>query len=151
MVAATPQPLVNPDVGQAMYTAGAQPSGSLVSSKPLGDPVSHLPTDLATYPAYARQCLALPLAPSSVLSAPIASSIAGPVSTCVTSTPPTSVVASMPSTVAGADTRPTYVSLGVPLTSAPPIVDTKAVPLASVVTTVDASPPTSRVLSLIHI
>ena len=49
----------------------------------------------------------------------------------------------MPSTVVGADTRPTYVSLGVPLTSAPPIVDTKAVPLASVVTSVGAPPPTS--------
>ena len=117
VVAATPQPLVSPDVSQAMYTAGAQPMGSLVSSKPLVDPVSHLSSGLATYPAYARQCLALPLAPSSVLTAPIASSIAGPVSTCVTSTLSTSVVASMPSTVAGADTRPTYVSLGAPLTS----------------------------------
>ena len=66
VVAAT-QPLVNPDVSQAMYTAGAQPMGSLASSKPLGDPVSHLSSGLATYPAYARQCLALPLAPSSVL------------------------------------------------------------------------------------
>ena len=50
VVAATPQPLVNPDVSKAMYTAGAQPVGSLMSSKPLGDPVSHLPTGLATYP-----------------------------------------------------------------------------------------------------
>jgi len=150
VVAVTPQPLVNPDVGQAVYTAGAQPIGSLVSSKPLGDPVSHLPTGLATYPAYARQCLALPLAPSGVLTAPIAFSIAGLVSTCVTSTLSTSVVASMPSTVVGADTRPTYVSLGVPLTSAPPTVDTKAVPLASVVTTVDASPPTSQVPAVVN-
>jgi len=125
VVAATPQPLVNPDVGQAMYTAGAQPVGSLIGSKPLGDPVSHLPTCLATYPAYAQQCLAPPLVPGSVLPAPTASLYAGPVSTCVTSTPPTSVVASMPSSVVGADTRPTYISLGVPVTSAPPIVDTK--------------------------
>ena len=66
-------------------------------------------------------------------------------STCVASTLPTSVATSMPSTVVGADTRPTYVSLGVPLTSAPPIMDTKAVPLASVVTTVGAPPPTSQV------
>jgi len=43
----------------------------------------------------------------------------------------------------------TYVSLGVPLTSAPPIVDTKAVPLVSVVTTVDASPPTSQVPAVV--
>ena len=133
-VATTPQPLINPDVGQAVYTAGAQPVGSLMSSKPLCDPVSHLPTGLATYPAYAQQCLAPPLAPSSVLSAPAASLYVGPVSTCVAPTLPTSVVASMPSTVAAADTRPTYVSLRVPLTSAPPIVDTKAVPLASAVT-----------------
>jgi len=129
VAAATPQPLVNPDVGQAMHTAGTQPVGSLISSKPLADPVFYLPTSLATYPAYAQQCLAPPLVPSSVLSAPAASLYAGPVSTCVALTLPTSVVASMPSTVVGADTRPTYVSLGVPLTSAPPIVDTKTVPL----------------------
>jgi len=73
VVAATPQPLVNPDVSQAMHTAGAQPISSLVSSKPLGDPVSHLPTGLAAYPAYAQQCLALPPVPSSVLPAPTAS------------------------------------------------------------------------------
>ena len=107
-----------------MYTAGAQPMGSLVSSKPLGDPVSHLSSGLATYPAYAQQCLAPPLVPSSVLPVPTASLFAGSASTCVTSTLSTSVVASMPSIVVGADTRPTYVSLGVPLTSAPPIVDT---------------------------
>jgi len=149
VVTATPQPLVSPDVGQAKYTAGAQPMGSLVSSKPLGNPVSHLSTGLATYPAYAQQCLAPPLVPSNVLPASTASLFAGPVSTCVTSTQSTSVVASMPSAVAGADTRPTYVSLGVPLTSAPPIVDTKAVPLVSVVTTVDASPPTSQVPAVV--
>jgi len=56
VAAATPQPLVNPDVGQAMYTAGAQPLGSLVSSKPLGDPVSHLPTGFVTYPACVFVC-----------------------------------------------------------------------------------------------
>jgi len=145
VAAATSQPLVNPYVGQAVYTAGTQPVGSLVSSKPLGDSVPHLPTGLATYPAYAQQCLAPPLVPSSVLSAPTASLFAGPVSTCVTSTPPTIAVASMPSTVAGADTRSTYVCLGVPLTSALAIVDTKAVPLASAVTTVGAPPPTTQV------
>ena len=55
VAAATPQPLVNPDVGQAVYTAGAQPVGSLMSSKPLSDPVSHFPTGLATHPAYSQQ------------------------------------------------------------------------------------------------
>jgi len=43
------------DVGQAVYTAGAQPVGSLMSSKPFGDPVSHIPTGLATHPAYSQQ------------------------------------------------------------------------------------------------
>ena len=38
-----------------------------------------------------------------------------------------------------ADTRPTYVSLGVPLTSAPPLVSATAVP--SVVTTASVPPP----------
>ena len=90
VVATTPQPLINPDVGQAVYTAGAQPVGSLMSSKPLGDSVSHFPTGLATYPAYAQQCLAPPLAPSSVLSAPAASLYVGPVSTCVAPTLPSS-------------------------------------------------------------
>ena len=45
----------------------------------------------------------------------------------------------MPSTSVGADTRPTYVSLGVPLTSVSPLVSTKAVP--SVVTTATPPPP----------
>jgi len=143
VVAATPQPVVNPDVDHAVSTAGAQPVGSLVSGKPLDDPVSHLPAGLATYLAYDQQCLAPSLVPCSVLPIPTASLFAGPVSTCVASTLPTSVVASMSSTVVGADTRPTYVSLGVPLTSDPPIADTKAVPLASVVTTVGVPLPTS--------
>ena len=84
VAAATPQPLVNLDVGQAMYTAGAQPIGSLISSKPLADPVSHLSTGLATYPAYAQQCLAPPLEPSSVLPAPTASLFAGSASVSYT-------------------------------------------------------------------
>jgi len=50
---------------------------------------------------------------------------AGPVSNCVA----TSVAASMPSTVVGADTRPTYVSLSVSLTSAPPIETLRLCPL----------------------
>ena len=50
----------------------------------------------------------------------------------------TNVATLMPSTSVGADTRPTYVSLGVPLTSAPPMVDTKAV--SSVATTASVPP-----------
>jgi len=60
----------------------------------------------------------------SMLSAPV-------VPTCVMSTPLTNVATAMPSTSVGADTRPTYVSLGVPLTSAPPMVNTKSVPLVA--------------------
>jgi len=44
----------------------------------------------------------------------------------------------MLSTSVGAETRPTYVSLGVPLTSAPPLVSATAVP--SVVTTASLPP-----------
>jgi len=66
------------------------------------------------------------------LSAPVAP-------TCVLSTSLANVATSLPSTSVGADTRPTYVSLGVPLTSAPPTVDTKAV--SSVATTASAPPP----------
>jgi len=66
VVTATPQPLVNPDVGQAMYTAGAQPMASLVSSQPLGDPVSHLPSGLATYPAYAQLQGEQPTVPNAI-------------------------------------------------------------------------------------
>ena len=106
--------------------------------------MSHL-SGLATYPAYAQQCLAPPLVPSSVLSVPTAPLCAGPVSTCVASTLPTIVVTSTPTVTAGTDTRPTYVSLGVPLTSASPIVDTKAVPLASVATSVSVPPPSTQV------
>ena len=54
-----------------------------MSGKPLGDSGSHLPTGLATYPAYAQQCLAPPLIPTSVLSVPAAPPVyTGPVSIC---------------------------------------------------------------------
>ena len=56
---------------------------------------------------------------------------------------PSSVAASVPVVALGTDTRSTFVSLGAPLSSAPPIVDTKAVPVASVVTSAGA-PPTSQ-------
>jgi len=57
--------------------------------------------------------------------------------------PPSSVAASVPVVALGTDTRSTFVSLGVSLLSAPPIVDTKVVPAASVVTSTGA-PPTSK-------
>jgi len=59
------------------------------------------------------------------------------------SAPPSGVSASVPATAIGADTRSTFVSLGAPLSSVPPIVDTKAVSIASVVTSAGA-PPTSQ-------
>jgi len=68
---------------------------------------------------------------SSTLSTPV-------VPTDVLSTPLTNVVKEMSPTSVGADTRPTYVGLGVPLTNVSPLVSTKAVP--SVVTTATAPP-----------
>ena len=56
-------------------------------------------------------------------------------------TPSISIATAMPSVSMVADTRPTYVSLGVPLTSASPVVSATAV--SSVVTTAgrrDADP-----------
>ena len=57
----------------------------------------------------------------------------------IMSAPPSSVAASVPVVALGTDTRSTFISLGAPLSSAPPIVDTKAVPVATVVTSAGAS------------
>ena len=70
-------PMVNPEVGQAVYTVGAQPVGPPVSSRPVSDPMSHLTVGLTTHPAYAHQCLAPPVpaqhfVPCSVTMAPAA-------------------------------------------------------------------------------
>ena len=91
---------------------------------------------MAIQPAQAYQSLAPPLVPTSVLGSTLSTPV---VPTCVLSTPLTNVATEMPSTLVGADTRPTYVSLGVPLTSVSPLVSTKAVP--SVVTTATAPLP----------
>jgi len=90
---------------------------------------------MATQPAQVYQNLAPPLVPTSVLGSTLSTSV---VPTCVLSTPLTNVATAVPSAAVGADTRPTYVSLGVPLTSAPPLVSATAVP--SVVTTVSVPP-----------
>ena len=95
-----------------------------------------LPIGMAIQPAQAYQSLAPPLVPTSVLDSMLSIPV---MSTCVLSTPLTNVATAMPSTSVGADTRPTYVSLGVPLTSVSPLVSTKAVP--SVVTTATAPLP----------
>ena len=119
---------------QAVYTAGTRPVGPQVST------IGHLctpqlPIVMAIQPAQAYPSLAPPLVPTPVLggmSAPV-----GP--TCVMSTPFTNVATAMPLTSVGADTGPTYVSPGVPLTSAQPMVETKAV--SNVATTANAPPP----------
>ena len=129
------QPEVSLDVGQAVYTAGTRPVGPQVSS--MGHlSTSHLPVGMAIQPAQAHQSLAPPLVPTSVLGSMSSTPV---VPTCVMSTSSTNVATAMTSTSVGADTRPTYVSLGVPLTSAPHLVNTKAVPC--VVTTASAPPP----------
>jgi len=95
-----------------------------------------LPLGMAIQPAQAYQSLAPPLVPTSVLGSMLSTPV---VPTCVLSTLLTNVATAMSSTSVGADTRPTYVSLGVPLTSAPTLVSTKAV--SSVVATASAPPP----------
>jgi len=96
----------------------------------------HLPVGMATQPAQVYQNLAPPLVPTSALGSTLSTSV---VPTYAMPTPSTNVAMAMSSTSVGADTRPTYVSLGVPLTSAPPLVSATAVP--SVVTTTSAPPP----------
>ena len=77
-----------------------------------------------------------PLVPTSVAGSTLSTSV---VPTYAMLTPPTSVATAMPSASMVADTRPTYVSLGVPLTSTTPSVSATAVP--SVVMTASAPPP----------
>jgi len=122
-------------MGQSVYTAGTRPVGPQVSTiGHLSTP--QLPIGMAIQPAQAYQSLAPPLVPTSALGSTLSTPV---VPTCVLSTSLTNVATAMTSTSVGADTRPTYVSLGVPLTNAPPLVNTKAVP--SVVTTASAPPP----------
>ena len=60
-VVTTPLPMANPEVGQALYTVGAQPVGPPVSRRPIGDPMSHLLVSLSSHPAYAQRCQAPPV------------------------------------------------------------------------------------------
>jgi len=118
-----------------VYTAGTRPVGPQVNTiGHLSTP--QLPVGMAIQPAQAYQSLAPPFVPTAVVGSTLSTPV---VPTCVLSTPLTNVAIAMPSTSIGADTRPTYVSLGVPLTSVSPLVSTKAVP--SVVTTATAPPP----------
>jgi len=132
---ATPQPKVNLDMGQAVYTAGTRPVGPQVTSiGHLSTP--HLPVGMAIQPAQANQSLVPPLVPTSVVGSTLPTSV---VPTYAMLTPSISIATAMPSTSVVADTRPTYVSLGVRLTSTPPLVSATAAP--SVVTTVSVPPP----------
>ena len=145
-VVATPLPVANPVVG-------AQQVHPSASAKPL-DVVSHLPAGLSSY---TQRYVALPVpmptcVPGSMMPVPDAPPLyTGVMPTCsppmlpsgIMSAQSSSVAASVPVVALGTDTRSTFVSLGAPLSSASPIMDTKAVPAASVVTSTGA-PPTSQ-------
>jgi len=75
------------------------------------------------------------MVPTSVLGNVLSTPVAP---TCVLSTSLTNVATARPSSLVGADTRPTYVSLGAPLTSVSPSVNTQT--MSSVVTTATVSP-----------
>ena len=96
----------------------------------------HLPVGVAIQPGQVNPSLVPPLVPTSIAGSTLSTFV---VPTYAMPTPSTSVATAMPSAPMVADTRPTYVSLGVPLTSAPPLVSATAVP--SVVTTASAPPP----------
>ena len=144
-VVATPLPVANPVVG-------AQQVHPLVSAKPL-DAVSHLPAGLSYTQQYVVPPVPMPTrVPGSMVPVPAAPLLyTGVMPSCsppmppsgIMSAPSSSVAASVPVVALGTDTRSTFVSLGAPLSSAPLIVDTKAVPAASVVTSTGA-PLTSQ-------
>ena len=91
---------------------------------------------MAIQPAQVNPSLVPPMVPMSVVASTLSTSV---IPTHAMLTPSTSVATAMPSASMIADTRPTYVSLGVPLTSASPVVSATAVP--SVVMTASAPPP----------
>ena len=91
---------------------------------------------MAIQPAQVNPSLVPPLVPTSVVASTLLTSV---VPTFAMLTPLTSIATAMPSASMVADTRPTYVSLGVPLTSVSPLVSATAVP--SVVATVSVPPP----------
>ena len=122
-------------MGQAVYTAGTRPIGPQVTTiGHLSTP--HLPVGMAIQPAQINQSLVPPLVPTSMAGSMLSTSV---VPTHAMLTPSTSIATAMPSASMVADTRPTYVSLGGPLTSVSPVVSATAVP--SVVMTASAPPP----------
>ena len=144
-VVAIPLPVTN-------LVVGAQQVQPSVSAKPL-DVVTHLPAGLSYAQRYVAPPVPMPTCVlGSVMPVPTAPPLyAGVMPSCsppmlpsgIMSAPPSSVAVSVPVVALGTDTRSTFVSLGAPLSSAPPIVDTKVVPAASVVTSTGA-PPTSQ-------
>ena len=128
-------------MGQAVYTAGTRPVGPQVTT--IGHlPTPHLPVGMAIQPAQVNPSLVPPLVPTSVVVSTLSTSV---VPTYTTLTPSISIATAMPSTSLVADTRQTYVSLGVPLTSTPPLVSATAVP--TVITTASAPPSSSPCVS----
>ena len=91
---------------------------------------------MAIQPAQINQSLVPSLVPTSVATSTLSTSV---VPTAAMLTPSTSIATAMPLASMVADTRPTYASLGVPLTSVSPLVSATAVP--SVVMTASAPPP----------
>ena len=119
--------MANSDLSQVVNTTGVHSVGLPVIDKP--------PSGLPSYLAYGQQCLVPPMlaqpcasSDGAVVSAAPPSSL-GVSTTSVVSVPSSNVAVSTPVTAIGADTKAAYASLGAPLSSAPPVVDTKVVPL----------------------
>ena len=135
-VATTPLSLANSDLSQVVNTTGVHSVGLPVIDRP--------PSGLPSYLAYGQQCLVPPMLAQPYASSDVAvASAAPPLSVGVSTTsvvqvPSSNVVVSGPVATIGAGTRATYASLGAPLSSAPPVVDTKAVPLVGNPTQVSA-------------
>ena len=135
-VATTRLSVANSDLSQVVNTTGVHSVGLPVIDRP--------PSGLPSYLAYGQQCLVPPMLAQPYASSDVAvASAAPPLSVGVSTTsvvqvPSSNVVVSGPVATIGADTRATYASLGAPLSSAPPVVDTKAVPLVGNPTQVSA-------------
>jgi len=124
-VATTPLSVANSDPNQVVNTTGVHSVGLPVIDRP--------PSGLPSYLAYGQQCLVPPMLAQPVSSDVAVTPAAPPLSlvvstTSVVSVPSSNVVVPTPVATIGADIRATGASLGAPLPSAPPVVDTKAIP-----------------------
>jgi len=136
-VATTPLSLANSDLSQVVNTTGVHSVGLPVIDRP--------PAGLPSYLAYSQQCLVPLMLEQLYVSSDVAVASAAPPLSVGVSTASVPVPSS--NVVVGADTRATYASLGAPLSSAPPVVDTKAVPLVGNGTS--ASAPLSTQVSAV--